>query len=54
MIAVELAFDVLKPSINTLHVRTALYRFSGAKIYPGKGIRFVCADSQVVLNEVLC
>ncbi|KAL6005610.1 60S ribosomal protein L24 [Asimina triloba] len=30
-------------------VRTELCRFSGAKIYPGKGIRFVRADSQVFL-----
>ncbi|MQL95396.1 hypothetical protein Taro_028064 [Colocasia esculenta] len=29
--------------------RTELCRFSGAKIYPGKGIRFVRADSQVFL-----
>nr|GMD83445.1 60S ribosomal protein L24 [Ipomoea batatas] len=28
---------------------TELCRFSGAKIYPGKGIRFVRADSQVFL-----
>jgi len=27
--------------------RTELCRFSGAKIYPGKGIRFVRSDSQV-------
>ncbi|MBA0824140.1 hypothetical protein Goarm_020823, partial [Gossypium armourianum] len=29
--------------------RTELCRFSGAKIYPGKGIRFVRGDSQVFL-----
>ncbi|RLN40861.1 dolichol-phosphate mannosyltransferase subunit 1 [Panicum miliaceum] len=29
--------------------RTELCRFSGAKIYPGKGIRFIRADSQVFL-----
>ncbi|RVW74770.1 60S ribosomal protein L24 [Vitis vinifera] len=29
--------------------RTELCRFSGAKIYPGKGIRFVRSDSQVFL-----
>ncbi|RWW71672.1 hypothetical protein BHE74_00020568, partial [Ensete ventricosum] len=28
---------------------TELCRFSGAKIYPGKGIRFVRSDSQVFL-----
>ncbi|KAF9594317.1 hypothetical protein IFM89_030446, partial [Coptis chinensis] len=28
---------------------TELCRFSGVKIYPGRGIRFVCADSQVFL-----
>ncbi|CAN6480735.1 unnamed protein product [Victoria cruziana] len=28
---------------------TELCRFSGAKIYPGKGIRFIRADSQVFL-----
>ncbi|CAK9168373.1 unnamed protein product [Ilex paraguariensis] len=28
---------------------TELCRFSGTKIYPGKGIRFVCSDSQVFL-----
>ncbi|KAA3455184.1 60S ribosomal protein L24-like [Gossypium australe] len=31
------------------HARTELCRFSGAKIYPGKGIRFVRGDSQVFL-----
>ena len=30
--------------------RTELCRFSGAKIYPGKGIRFIRADSQVLLR----
>ncbi|THG05499.1 hypothetical protein TEA_020382 [Camellia sinensis var. sinensis] len=29
--------------------RTELCRFSGAKIYPGKGIRFIRSDSQVFL-----
>lgn len=29
------------------NARTELCRFSGAKIYPGKGIRFVRSDSQV-------
>ncbi|EHA8588085.1 60S ribosomal protein L24 [Cocos nucifera] len=29
--------------------RTELCRFSGAKIYPGKGIRYVRSDSQVFL-----
>ncbi|KAG1338220.1 zinc finger protein VAR3, chloroplastic [Cocos nucifera] len=32
-----------------LERRTELCRFSGAKIYPGKGIRFVRSDSQVFL-----
>ncbi|KAG4928377.1 hypothetical protein JHK85_054863 [Glycine max] len=31
------------------HHETELCRFSGAKIYPGKGIRFVRGDSQVFL-----
>ncbi|KAL6123262.1 hypothetical protein ACLB2K_075784 [Fragaria x ananassa] len=31
------------------NVRTELCRFSGAKIYPGRGIRFVRSDSQVFL-----
>ncbi|KAF9683868.1 hypothetical protein SADUNF_Sadunf04G0058700 [Salix dunnii] len=31
------------------HLRTELCRFSGAKIYPGKGIRFIRSDSQVFL-----
>ncbi|CAH9115575.1 unnamed protein product [Cuscuta europaea] len=30
-------------------LKTELCRFSGAKIYPGKGIRFVRADSQVFM-----
>eukprot|EP01018_Ginkgo_biloba_P025364 Gb_07396 [translate_table: standard] len=30
-------------------LKTEICRFSGAKIYPGKGIRFVRADSQVFL-----
>ena len=30
-------------------LKTELCRFSGAKIYPGKGIRFIRADSQVFL-----
>ncbi|KAI8005945.1 60S ribosomal protein L24 [Camellia lanceoleosa] len=30
-------------------MRTELCRFSGAKIYPGKGIRFIRSDSQVFL-----
>ncbi|XP_027182882.1 60S ribosomal protein L24-like [Coffea eugenioides] len=30
-------------------LKTELCRFSGAKIYPGKGIRFVRSDSQVFL-----
>jgi len=37
--------------INIWHccIRTELCRFSGAKIYPGKGIRFVRGDSQVTI-----
>ncbi|KAJ8458016.1 hypothetical protein OPV22_030942 [Ensete ventricosum] len=30
-------------------LKTELCRFSGSKIYPGKGIQFVCSDSQVFL-----
>ncbi|KAK9205466.1 hypothetical protein WN943_015733 [Citrus x changshan-huyou] len=30
-------------------IRTELCKFSGAKIYPGKGIRFIRSDSQVFL-----
>ncbi|KAJ4835073.1 60S ribosomal protein L24 [Turnera subulata] len=30
-------------------LKTELCRFSGAKIYPGKGIRFIRSDSQVFL-----
>ncbi|KAM7256673.1 hypothetical protein ACFE04_012414 [Oxalis oulophora] len=30
-------------------VKTELCRFSGAKIYPGRGIRFIRSDSQVFL-----
>uniref|UniRef100_A0A804P9X2 TRASH domain-containing protein n=1 Tax=Zea mays TaxID=4577 RepID=A0A804P9X2_MAIZE len=30
-------------------LKTELCRFSGQKIYPGKGIRFIRADSQVFL-----
>ncbi|KZV31930.1 hypothetical protein F511_42004 [Dorcoceras hygrometricum] len=30
-------------------IRTELCRFSGAKIYPGRGIRFIRSDSQVFL-----
>ncbi|KAL5135416.1 60S ribosomal protein L24 [Glycine soja] len=37
-----------KPRV-ILALRTELCRFSGAKIYPGKGIRFVRGDSQVFL-----
>lgn len=29
-------------------IRTELCKFSGAKIYPGKGIRFIRSDSQVI------
>ncbi|XP_022736700.1 60S ribosomal protein L24-like [Durio zibethinus] len=31
------------------HCRTELCRFSGSKVYPGKGIRFLRSDSQVFL-----
>ncbi|KAF7147595.1 hypothetical protein RHSIM_Rhsim03G0084600 [Rhododendron simsii] len=31
-------------------MKTELCRFSGAKIYPGRGIRFVRSDSQVVFK----
>ncbi|KAB5560879.1 hypothetical protein DKX38_005836 [Salix brachista] len=32
--------------------RTELCRFSGAKIYPGRGIRFIRSDSQVMCSLV--
>ncbi|KAJ0667676.1 putative ribosomal protein L24e/L24 superfamily [Helianthus annuus] len=32
-----------------LDFRTELCRFSGQKIYPGRGIRFIISDSQVFL-----
>ncbi|KAF3682813.1 60S ribosomal protein L24 [Capsicum annuum] len=35
--------------ISHYSVRTELCRFSGAKIYPGRGIRFIRSDSQVFL-----
>ncbi|GAB4834348.1 hypothetical protein Ancab_032603 [Ancistrocladus abbreviatus] len=38
-----------KPPSPIMVLKTELCRFSGAKIYPGKGIRFVRADSQVFL-----
>ncbi|KAI5426632.1 60S ribosomal protein L24B, variant 4, partial [Lathyrus oleraceus] len=36
-------------SINKMVLKTELCRFSGAKIYPGRGIRFIRSDSQVFL-----
>jgi hypothetical protein len=45
--------DICKTASDNLVIfllcfyRTELCRFSGAKIYPGKGIRFVRSDSQV-------
>ncbi|RLN31029.1 hypothetical protein C2845_PM05G34020 [Panicum miliaceum] len=41
--------NALPPGRVTVRVRTELCRFSGQKIYPGKGIRFIRADSQVFL-----
>ncbi|KAG5558530.1 hypothetical protein RHGRI_008463 [Rhododendron griersonianum] len=36
-------------------LKTELCRFSGAKIYPGRGIRFVRSDSQVFIKlKVIC
>lgn len=35
--------------VEKICFRTELCRFSGAKIYPGKGIRFIRSDSQVFL-----
>ncbi|XP_030927693.1 60S ribosomal protein L24-like isoform X2 [Quercus lobata] len=32
-----------------MNIRTELCRFSGSKIYPGRGIRFIRSDSQVFL-----
>lgn len=34
--------------------RTELCRFSGAKIYPGRGIRFIRSDSQVRFTQFSC
>lgn len=35
-------------------IRTELCRFSGAKIYPGRGIRFIRSDSQVDQSIMPC
>ncbi|GJP39383.1 hypothetical protein CLOM_g23759, partial [Closterium sp. NIES-68] len=35
--------------VSAMVLKTELCRFSGAKIYPGRGIRFIRADSQVFL-----
>nr|GMC79594.1 60S ribosomal protein L24 [Ipomoea batatas] len=40
---------MLLNALDLMCNKTELCRFSGAKIYPGKGIRFVRADSQVFL-----
>ncbi|MFS8018272.1 putative ribosomal protein L24e/L24 superfamily [Helianthus anomalus] len=37
--------------INFGVYRTELCRFSGQKIYPGRGIRFISSDSQIGLFE---
>ncbi|CAI5473930.1 unnamed protein product [Closterium sp. Yama58-4] len=37
------------PTLSAMVLKTELCRFSGAKIYPGRGIRFIRADSQVFL-----
>ncbi|KAM2275001.1 hypothetical protein EV2_045623 [Malus domestica] len=39
----------LYKQVNFLVLKTELCRFSGDKIYPGKGIRFIRSDSQVFL-----
>lgn len=39
--------------LNWGFYRTEQCRFSGAKIYPGRGIRFVRADSQVKNSLIL-
>ncbi|GKV05003.1 hypothetical protein SLEP1_g17067 [Rubroshorea leprosula] len=36
-------------AVAAMVLKTELCRFSGAKIYPGKGIRFIRSDSQVFL-----
>ncbi|KAH9782390.1 TRASH domain-containing protein [Citrus sinensis] len=45
--------EILKPHpatpSETMVLKTELCKFSGAKIYPGKGIRFIRSDSQVFL-----
>ncbi|XXG67202.1 hypothetical protein AAC387_Pa06g0604 [Persea americana] len=41
--------ESLRSAAAAMVLKTELCRFSGAKIYPGKGIRFVRADSQVFL-----
>ena len=40
-------FNVKLAYNNVWRFRTELCRFSGAKIYPGRGIRFIRSDSQV-------
>ncbi|KAL3818100.1 hypothetical protein ACJIZ3_004005 [Penstemon smallii] len=39
----------LRSTTQTMVLKTELCRFSGAKIYPGRGIRFIRSDSQVFL-----
>lgn len=41
------SLDIFICLLLFLVIRTELCRFSGAKIYPGKGIRFIRSDSQV-------
>ncbi|KAL4340467.1 hypothetical protein GQ457_08G018660 [Hibiscus cannabinus] len=41
--------EIRSASAAAMVLKTELCRFSGAKIYPGKGIRFVRSDSQVFL-----
>ncbi|CAK7337250.1 unnamed protein product [Dovyalis caffra] len=47
-IFIDLEIDFLCKGFFLDDFRTELCRFSGAKIYPGKGIRFIRSDSQVM------
>jgi ribosomal protein L24E len=52
-IFIDLTIDFLCNGFFLDDLRTELCRFSGAKIYPGKGIRFIRSDSQVMCSFVL-
>ncbi|PRQ54456.1 putative ribosomal protein L24e [Rosa chinensis] len=41
-------FSLIEPKqVAAMVLKTELCRFSGAEIYPGRGIRFIRSDSQV-------